>query len=218
VTVARGPRRLPSALLGSAALVVALTVGLLPAAGSAEASYAAPSRAIVAAAGIDAVPRLGTLPPRTPTVRPKPVVPKVVKPAHVPLPARSGSGRRIVYSERVPQHAWLVDAAGHIVRDFPVSGRRDWPRPGTYRVYSKSPYSNNPRYGVTFRWMVRFTFGHAAAIGFHSIPRYYGGKPMQTVAQLGQPVGRGGCPHSADANALFLYRWAGIGTKVVVVR
>jgi len=156
-----------------------------------------------------------------PTARPTPPRPRAVaapKPAQFALPTRSGTGRRIVYSERTPQHVWLVDAHNGVVRDFAVSGRADWPRPGTFRVFSKSGYSNNPRYGVTFRWMVRFTFGHSAAIGFHSIPRYYNGKPMQTLSQLGRPVGRGGCPHSADANARFLYSWAHIGTKVVVVR
>jgi len=181
-----------------------------------------PTRTIVAEVGLDAVPRLGTLPARVATDRALPA-PAAVQPAHVPLlrlplPVASGSGRRIVYSESVPQHAWIVDAAGRVLRDFPVSGRADWPRPGTYRVYSRSAYSSNPAYHVTFRWMVRFTIGHSAAIGFHSIPRYDDGRPMQTVAQLGQPVGRGGCPHSADADAAFVYRWAGIGTKVVVVR
>ena len=155
--------------------------------------------------------------PVAPPPRPAPVV--TGRPGSgVPLPVGSGAGRRIVYSEMVPQHAWLVAADGSVVRDFPVSGRADWPRPGRYRVYSRSPYASNPGYGVTFRWMVRFTFGHRAAIGFHSIPRYYGGRPMQTEAQLGLPVGRGGCPHSADADAAFLYRWAALGTPVVVLR
>lgn len=149
------------------------------------------------------------LPRATPT--PTPVV-------HRAVPAHSGSGRRIVYSERLPQHIWLVGADGRVVRDFAASGRANWPVTGTYRVYSKSARSSNTRYGVTFRWMVRFTVGHSSAIGFHSIPRYYDGRPMQSVAQLGQAVGKGGCPHSADADAKFLYDWAGIGTTVVVVR
>jgi hypothetical protein len=145
------------------------------------------------------------------TTAPKPAV-------HPVVPARSGTGRRIVYSERVPQHIWLVNADGSVARDFAASGRVNWPRTGTFRVFSKSLRSNNARYGVTFRWMVRFTIGHASAIGFHSIPRYYNGRPMQSVAQLGQAVGKGGCPHSADANAQFLYTWAHIGTRVVVTR
>jgi hypothetical protein len=138
-------------------------------------------------------------------------------PAHLAVPARSGSGRRIVYSERLPQHAWLVDAHGRVARDFAVSGRIDTPHAGTFHVFSKSPSSSNAHYGVTFRWMVRFAVGRSAAIGFHSIPRYYDGRSMQTLAQLGLPVGKGGCPHSADADAEFLYRWANVGTTVVVL-
>jgi hypothetical protein len=113
---------------------------------------------------------------------------------------------------------WLVDGRGRVVRDFPVSGRKDWPRPGAYRVFSKSPRSWSSTYGVTFRWMVRFAHGHRADIGFHTIPRYPSGKKMQRLSSLGRPVGRGGCPHSADEDARFLYRWASVGTKVVVVR
>ena len=38
------------------------------------------------------------------------------------------------------------------------------------------------------------------------------------VSALGLPVGHGGCVHLIDAGAAFLYRWARIGTTVVVVR
>jgi len=172
-----------------------------------------PASAVVAPDHVSSAPVVARHRPPSATTTPPP---KTV--AHRPLPAGSGSGRRIVYSEKVPQHIWLVNADGTIARDFAASGRANWPNVGTYRVYSKSARSNNARYGVTFRWMVRFTFGHSSAIGFHSIPRYYNGKPMQSVAQLGQAVGKGGCPHSADADAQFLYTWAAIGTTVVVTR
>lgn len=156
-----------------------------------------------------------------PSARPAPVLhratPTCRKPS-VPLPRGSGTGRRIVYSERVPQHAWLVDARGCVVRDFKVSGRKDWPRPGTYHVFSKSPTSSSGVYGVRFRWMVRFAHGRAASIGFHTIPTYANGRFTHPVSQLGLAVGHGGCVHSTDADALFLYRWAPVGTTVVVLR
>ena len=175
-----------------------------PTSGSAPVATARPSE-----------PASGTHPATTArtasTVRAAAYVPRLA------LPRRSGSGRRIVYSERLPQHIWLVDAHGAVVRDFAASGRADWPRAGTYRVRSKSSRSWSTTYGVSFRWMVRFTYGHHAWIGFHTIPRYSSGRLMHPVSQLGKPVGRGGCPHSADANAKFLYHWAGLGTKVVVL-
>jgi lipoprotein-anchoring transpeptidase ErfK/SrfK len=135
-----------------------------------------------------------------------------------PVPANSGTGRRIVYSMKVPQQVWVIDGAGRVLRQFKASGRTDTPRAGTYRVYSKSERSSNPEYGVTFRYMIRFTYGRAAAIGFHSIPRTYDGDLVHPLSQLGQPVGEGGCPHLAGPDARWLYSWAGIGTKVVVVR
>jgi lipoprotein-anchoring transpeptidase ErfK/SrfK len=138
--------------------------------------------------------------------------------AHLPLPADSGKGRRIVYSGR-SQHLWLVAADGSVVRDYPVTGRADRPRAGTYHVYSKSLTSFNPIAKVTFTHMVRFAYGiTGASIGFHSIPKWYNGKPLQTTASLGLALGRGGCIRQSPQEAAFLYGWAGVGTTVVVVR
>jgi lipoprotein-anchoring transpeptidase ErfK/SrfK len=155
------------------------------------------------------------------TARPAPPKPPVVavpkNAGHRPLPARSGSGRRIVYSEKTPQHVWLVEADGTIVADYAGSGRADWPRPGTYHVFSQSRYSSAT--GLTFAYMTRFAHGRHANIGFHTIPRYNGSHRLtHPVSALGLPVGHGGCVHLTDAGAAFLYRWARIGTTVVVLR
>ena len=152
--------------------------------------------------------------PRTPPAPPKAAHP----PGWLPLPKNSGTGRRIVYSMKLPQHVWVVDGAGRVIRQFKASGRTDTPRAGTYRVFSKSERGSNPYYGVTFRYMIRFTVGRSAAIGFHSVPRTYDGRLVHPLAQLGQAVGEGGCPHLAGPDAHWLYRWAGVGTKVVVLR
>ena len=156
-----------------------------------------------------------------PGPRPAPVVRRAVPTCRKPsvaVPRGSGTGRRIVYSEKVPQHVWLIDAKGCVVRDFKASGRKDWPRPGVYHVFSKSPTSSSGVYGVRFRWMVRFAHGRAASIGFHTIPTYPNGRYTHPVSQLGLAVGHGGCVHSTNADALFLYRWAPVGTTVVVLR
>ena len=195
----------------SGALVVvgiAAAVGFVP---QAQAGVPVGPRTVTASVSASPTPT----PTPTPTATPAPASATVALPK---VPRSSGTGRRIVYSERTPQHVWIIDRRGRVVRDFPVSGRPDWPRPGSYRVFSKSPRSWSSTYGVSFRWMVRFAHGHAAAIGFHTIPRYPSGRRMHSPSKLGQPVGRGGCPHSADPDAKFLYRWAGIGTRVVVVR
>jgi lipoprotein-anchoring transpeptidase ErfK/SrfK len=139
-----------------------------------------------------------------------------VVPEYRPAPEKSGSGRRVVYSTS-KQFVWVVNARDEVVRTFPVSGMKEQPLKGTYRVFSQSPQSFSPfEPGVTFRFMTRFAIGrNGFNIGFHEIPKKFG-KPMQTVEQLGTPLGSG-CLRSATADARFIYRWAKPGTSVVVV-
>lgn len=133
-----------------------------------------------------------------------------------PLPADSGTGRRAVYSLS-EQYVWVVDVSGAVIRSFPVSGQRSQPRPGAYKVFSQSVHSFSPELkGVTFRFMTRFAIGRQGGnIGFHEIPKQFG-RPMQTVEQLGTPLGSG-CLRSTTADAVFMFRWAKPGTRIVVV-
>jgi lipoprotein-anchoring transpeptidase ErfK/SrfK len=136
----------------------------------------------------------------------------------VPLPAASGEGRRIVYQEST-MHLWVVGADGVVLRDYPVTGRPGWPKPGSYEVFSKSRSSVSPKYGVTFGYMVRFAKGHSLDIGFHDIPRTMGsGKAIQAESELGAPIGHGGCVRQRTVDAKWLYAWASIGTPVTVLR
>ena len=133
-----------------------------------------------------------------------------------PIPERSGTGRRAVYSIR-QQHVWVVDGGEMVIRTFPVSGMKGQPKPGTYSVFSQSLSSFSPELpGVTFRYMTRFAIGrNGGNIGFHEIP-VRNGKPMQIVEELGTFKGSG-CLRSSTADARFMYSWAKPGTKVVVV-
>jgi hypothetical protein len=133
-----------------------------------------------------------------------------------PLPARSGTGRRIVYSERAA-HLWIVGDDGTVVRDYPVTGRVGRPKPGVYHVYSKSTVAINPGQKLRFEYMVRFAVGITGArIGFHTIPRYYDGVPIQKESQLGRAIGAGGCVRQSRADAVWLYAWSRVGDTVVV--
>jgi lipoprotein-anchoring transpeptidase ErfK/SrfK len=133
-----------------------------------------------------------------------------------PVPNKSGTGRRIVYANR-QQRVWVINADNEVIRTFPVSGMIGQPGKGTFSVFSKSPTSYNPEFaGVTFRFMTRFAIGrNGGNIGFHEIP-VRNNKPMQTVDELGAFKGSG-CLRSSTQDALFIYRWATLGTKVVVV-
>jgi peptidoglycan hydrolase-like protein with peptidoglycan-binding domain len=132
------------------------------------------------------------------------------------LPANSGSGRRIVYS-RAQQRVWAVDSNGVVVKTHSISGRLYEPYAGTYHVYSRSlnTYSTSDP-SVRWRYMVRFAYGpQGGRIGFHEIPNR-NGVPLQSNEQLGLPLSSG-CVRQTTADALWVWNWAGIGTKVVVL-
>ncbi len=135
-----------------------------------------------------------------------------------PLPASSGSGRRIVF-DMSEQRVWLVaEAAGAdaVRRTYPVSGSvTDNLSPGSYEVYSKSENAWGIDDSGSMKYMVRFAHGPNAAIGFHDIPILDGAK-VQTRAMLGTPQSHG-CIRQWRPDAIALWRFAPVGTKVVVV-
>jgi hypothetical protein len=138
-------------------------------------------------------------------------------PAQAPLPAASGSGRRIVFSQHL-QRVWLVGAHDDTVqRTYLVSGSvTDNLQPGSYEVYSRSRWATGIDDSGTMQYFVRFTQGPTgAAIGFHSIPTKHG-TPLQTTAQLGTPQSHG-CIRQWKPDAVALWHFAPVGTKVVVV-
>jgi lipoprotein-anchoring transpeptidase ErfK/SrfK len=116
------------------------------------------------------------------------------------------------------QRVWLVGASGDDVqRSYLVSGSLTHNlQPGTYSVYSKSRWAVGVDDSGVMQYFVRFTQGPTgAAIGFHSIPTK-NGVPLQTRAQLGTPESHG-CIRQYLPDAIALWNFAPIGTKVVVV-
>jgi hypothetical protein len=225
-------RHRPASFFLASAMILGLASGaVLPTAGAEE----TPTPTPVAAA----TPFLPT-PTQTPTavvapsVGDKPVAavklavakPKKPKAAtrerkakNVPwMPLDDGKGRRIVYDKAL-MTVWAMNKKNEVVFRFPIVGRWDRPVMGKYRIFSKSPSSGNPNSRVTFDHMVRFAFGNdgKTAIGFHSIPRYYDGKPMHSTDHLGLPVATGGCVRMAPKAAKQLYEWSKVGDKVVVL-
>jgi lipoprotein-anchoring transpeptidase ErfK/SrfK len=134
------------------------------------------------------------------------------------LPFDSGSGRRAVYSKS-RQRVWAVESDGTVVKTHRVSGKLKScdPTPGTYSVFSRSRYTNSiQKPSIKWGYMIRFTTGcQGGNIGFHEIPTEFG-TPVQTIAQLGQPLS-GGCVRQATDDAIWMWNWAGVGTKVVVL-
>jgi len=175
-------------------------------AAAAPARTVAPARSTTSRVLAAAAPLVGAVGPSSPYVPTR------------PLPARSGAGRRIVYAETAA-HLWVVGDDGAVVRDYAVTGRVGRPKPSVYHVYSKSTVATNPGEKLRFEYMVRFAVGLTGArIGFHTIPRYVGGAPIQSESQLGRAIGSGGCVRQSRADAVWLYGWSRVGDEVVVLR
>lgn len=131
------------------------------------------------------------------------------------LPARSGEGRRIVFSE-IAQRVWLVADDGRVERTYLVSGSKfDNLNPGTYSVQSKTLHATAFDYSGSMEYFVRFTTGFTAPIGFHTVPVDNAGNPEQTKKELGTPTSAG-CVRQWRDDAIALWTFAPIGTKVVV--
>ena len=131
------------------------------------------------------------------------------------VPPASGEDRRVVF-DMGAQRVWLVEASGEVRRTYLVSGSlTDNLDAGSYSVYSKSEQAWGIDDSGTMRYMVRFAHGERAAIGFHDIP-IKDGQLVQTRAELGAPQSHG-CIRQARPDAQALWRFAPVGTPVVVV-
>jgi lipoprotein-anchoring transpeptidase ErfK/SrfK len=135
-------------------------------------------------------------------------------------PENSGTGRRAIYSIS-QMRVWAVEEDGTVVKTHRVSGKAGMPDPGEYSVWSRSLYTysaGNPN--IRWQYMVRFAWTpRGGNIGFHEIPRDCG-KPgcplMQTDEQLGEALS-GGCVRQSREDAIWMWDWAQLGTKVVVL-
>jgi lipoprotein-anchoring transpeptidase ErfK/SrfK len=134
-----------------------------------------------------------------------------------PLPANSGTGKRVVY-ERRGQRVWAVDENEQVVRSWLVSGSKYGnEQPGTHEVYSRSEESSAWNHKARLPLMIRYQKTAIGAIGFHGIPTHVSdGTAYQTEAELGTRLS-GGCQRQANPDAAFLWAFAPVGTKVVVI-
>lgn len=131
------------------------------------------------------------------------------------LPADSGTGRRVVFSQS-DQRVWLVEANGAIANTYLVSGStHDNLNPGTYAVQLHQMDATAYDYKSHMNYFVQFTRGKNAVIGFHDIPVSNSGQLLQTAAQLGTPLSSG-CIRQNRPDAIKLWNFAPVGTKVVV--
>lgn len=186
-------------------------------AAGASAGASAPADETAVLSGSTTTPTAPTPAPTTPTPTSTAPTPTVVAPAVDPavVPADSGTGRRVVFSEGA-QRVWLVGADEGVRRTYLVSGSlTDNLHPGSYAVWSRSRWAVGIDDSGVMEYFVRFAHGQRAAIGFHSIPTK-DDQPLQTRAQLGTPQSHG-CIRQAMPDAVAMWRFASAGTTVVVV-
>ena len=111
---------------------------------------------------------------------------------------------------------WLVSDGDWAEASYLVSGRRGTPNPGTYQVHRKLEVGyakSNP--SLRLPYFVGFAYGSTTDIGFHGIPLRSNGSPIESDAQLGQPLSHG-CVRQNQAQAKLLYDWTPVGSTVVV--
>ena len=133
-----------------------------------------------------------------------------------PLPANSGSGKRVVY-DRAGQRVWAVDKNDRVIRSWLVSGSKyNNEVPGKHVVYSRSEVSTAWNGKALLPHMIRYTKTKIGAIGFHGIPRHVSdGSKYEKDTELGTRLS-GGCTRQADLDADFMWDFAQIGTTVIV--
>lgn len=215
------PRYGRIAVLGSAVAVTAVAVlggaGMLPSAAHEPGRHPAGNPA--AAHQSPTLPKTAdsdgaTTTSATPTSTPDAAEYRVAPSHDTALPGHSGTGRRVVFSES-RQRVWLVSGGSRVTRTYPVSGSvYDNLDTGTYEVYSRSEQAWGIDDSGSMKYFVRFAHGDNAAIGFHDIP-IADGKPVQRRSQLGTPLSHG-CVRQLRADAIALWKFAPLGTTVVV--
>jgi len=164
----------------------------------------------VAAASVETGQRAGSKPVAGGEVRKD----SEVDPPPAP-PKHSGQGRRVVF-DMSAQRVWLVRDDGRTAATYLVSGSiYDNLDPGRYEVFSRSRHATSFDYASTMDFMVRFTYGNQAAIGFHDIPVDGRGRPLQRVSELGTATSHG-CIRQRTEDARRMWEFAPVGTSVVV--
>lgn len=197
-----------AALVGTGAIIITTN--------SANAANVSPAPS----APLAATPAHTSAPTPSPTHKPRPAS-RTKKAKWVPAYPNDllhAGTKRVVYDKAL-MTVWLIKADNTVVARYPVVGRWDRPAAGTYRVFSKSTKAFNPNSKVTFNHMVRFTYGPdtKSAIGLHAIPKYYDGTMMHSTKQLGLAIARGGCVRLSEEAAAQVYKFAKVGTLVVVL-
>ncbi|KAA1426709.1 L,D-transpeptidase family protein [Nocardioides antri] len=138
-----------------------------------------------------------------------------------PVPPRSGTGRRIVVSQR-QNWVWLVASGGRVVGqsgmiDNPGELGTGWKKVGSYCGRSAKIRRNTDTSGALV--LEHFTRFAPCGIGFHRIPTHRSGSQIHPAWLVGTNLRQShGCVRLPKAFAARLWDFGRVGTRVRVVR
>jgi hypothetical protein len=138
-----------------------------------------------------------------------------------PVPA-SGRGRRVVVSQG-QNYVWLVRAGGSVLGQGGMVDNTRELRPGSYAVGSLCGRRAKVRMNTDYSgrlWLPYFTRFANCGVGFHRVPLSRStGAPIHPEWLLGTDARTSsGCLRLGRRLAGQLWRFAGVGTRVVVRR
>lgn len=138
-----------------------------------------------------------------------------------PVPPHSGTGRRIVISQR-QNWVWLVASGGRVkgqsgMIDNPAELGTGWKRVGSYCGRAAKIRRNHDASGSLI--LENFTRFAACGIGFHRIPTYRNGNQIHPDWMVGTNLRQShGCVRLPKPFSARLWDFGRVGTRVRVVR
>ncbi|MEU6395303.1 hypothetical protein [Streptomyces sp. NPDC046939] len=181
----------------STGFVTALTAGALAAVGFLAFQASANAPADLGAPKADASPSASAS--RSPKDK--------KAPAAAALPAKSGTGQRVVYGLKADR-VWLVGADGKVRRTYEVVPGTVDPAAGTYKVISRTG-SVTGTDGVPIEHVVLFTSVNGKGVGFSAA--------VDGSTPTPDPSKETGGIRGSRADAAAMWEFATWGRKVVVV-
>ncbi|GAA1602999.1 hypothetical protein GCM10009789_66290 [Kribbella sancticallisti] len=138
-----------------------------------------------------------------------------------PVPARTGSGRRIVISQG-QNWVWLIDARGKVVRQGGIIDNPRYLKAGTYTSGAKCGRAARIRKNTDGGRLYLNNFVRFApcGIGFHQIPTYKSnGRQIHADWLLGtNSKASHGCIRVSASMSASIWSFAAGATRVVVIR
>ncbi len=134
--------------------------------------------------------------------------PSKAKEKELALPARSGSGLRVVYALE-NRRVWLVGEDNSVLRTYKVTPSSVDPPPGTYAVTSRAKQVTGSD-GVPVEHVVIFTESEGTVIGFSAA--LDGSRPDPDAKE------KTGGVRSSRTDGKALWRFATVGVEVRVVK